>query len=273
MTFFDRGASVPTMKPQDGETLDIEALANEVEGLDAFNEGRVLAYESLQLHGAKVAQALFERYGLAPVRFYDPVEAPEACPWRFTDNSPAHVIDVVWAPLRAALPKLIAALLETCVAVVIRESRGEWRILYALNRCRPNTKWRLYGGENNGYTMMMGGPPLLSADVRLPSQLSAFLAVHDGFGVGGAQWDCTGTIGPLASIEPLRADMPGFLEFWCDDVGNRQLVVPKGVDRSLVCDWDHETHTLSREEPFFAWVDGHITCTVLDLSLDERASL
>ena len=204
---------------------------------------------------------------------YELDDVPAGCPWQVGSRDPSTIIDAVFEPLADALPTFVRALKEACTAVRARHAEGEWRLLYDLERRRPEAMCIRFPGGSNIVTTYMGGPPRAAelSDAAsaagwsaVPPQLRAFAAVHDGFGPEGRSFGVESIL-PARAMEPLDASHPEWLEVRCDSVGNRRLLLRERATDSFTVDWDHETHELAEEITFFHWLDSHVACELLDL--------
>lgn len=196
------------------------------------------------------------------------------CPWQIGTRDPGVIIDSVFGSLADELPTFVRALREACTRVLAtRTSDGEWRLLYHLERRRPEAMCARFPGGSERDAVYMGGAP---TDARLgdaaraagwtvlPPQVARFAAVHDGFGPRGPGFGVESIL-QVASMAPLNDARPEWLEVRCDSVGNRRLLLRERAAGSFTVDWDHETHEIAEEITFFHWLDEHVSCELLDL--------
>ena len=211
----------------------------------------------------------------SPAMIFELDAVPSDCPWQVGTRDPARVIDEVFEPVADDLPTFVRALREACTRVVAsRTDGGEWRLLYYLERRRPEAMCVRFPGGSEREVVYMGGAPAAVARLSdaaraagwsaVPSQLARFAAVHDGFGPEGVGFGVESIL-PVASMEPLNDAHPEWLEVRCDSVGNRRLLLRSRSADSFTVDWDHETHEIAEEITFFHWLDEHVSCELLDL--------
>lgn len=253
--------------------MDEAAIRKVLDGIADYEEKTARTFELIAEHGAVATRATLGQWSKST--FHDLDDVPQDCPWQIGSRDPAQVVQSVFGGIAEQIGTFARALEEACIAVVAeRTLEGAWRLLYYLQRDRPESMCVRFPGGSNRCTAYMGGAPVTEPAFNekaaaagwsdVPPQVMELAAVHDGFGPQGPEFGVESIL-PVAQMEPLNDDHPDWLELRCDSVGNRRLLLRDGAQDSLTVDWDHETGELAERICVFDWLNTQVSFELLDL--------
>lgn len=202
-----------------------------------------------------------------------------SCPWQLDGMSTAEALEHVLGPLADRLPQFIAMLRARIRWVIPARRDGAWVLVYVTDRVlrdgRPYFQLVVGGAPDQDPQL---APRAYYTEWQVPTSLRALCLVHDGI--------CANTNGVLAArrmadlgeiMAGIEEDLPetghacrDLLEFHPDGAANCQAFYRRHLDDldPITVFWNHETNELTRETPFFEYVDQMLARELRD---EERS--